>query len=70
LCLTGRHQADVTAAGAAGVVRALARGEMTAAGTWTAEQVIDPTPFFARLSAAGYAVEAKSPTAWPVAEAA
>lgn len=55
LSLTGQHQADATAAGAAATADALADGEVERPGIWLAEQVLDPGPFLSRLAAAGLA---------------
>jgi saccharopine dehydrogenase (NAD+, L-lysine-forming) len=52
--LTGRRQADVTAAAAAEFGRLLASREVEAPGVWLPEQVIIPEPFFERLAARGY----------------
>jgi hypothetical protein len=51
--LVGGSQADLAAAGAAGVARSLLEGEVVQAGAWMPEQVIAPGPFFARLAAKG-----------------
>ena len=51
--LAGREQAAGTAIGAAGVVRALAEGEVNQPGIWLVEQVVPPRPFFERLAAYG-----------------
>jgi saccharopine dehydrogenase (NAD+, L-lysine-forming) len=52
--LAGRHQADVTAASAAEIARALAAGEVDQAGLWLPEQVISPERFFAALATLGW----------------
>lgn len=52
--LTGRHQAEVTAAAAAEFGRLLASREVEAPGVWLPEQVVMPEPFFERLAALGY----------------
>jgi saccharopine dehydrogenase-like NADP-dependent oxidoreductase len=54
--LTGRGQADATAIGAAAVVRALARDEVSQAGAWMPEQVIDHKRFFDRLATRGLSI--------------
>jgi saccharopine dehydrogenase (NAD+, L-lysine-forming) len=54
MSLTGRHQADATAAGAAEIARALASGEVAEAGVWLPEQVISPESFFAGLATLGW----------------
>jgi saccharopine dehydrogenase-like NADP-dependent oxidoreductase len=59
--LVGHTQADAAAAGAAGVARALIEQEISEPGAWMPEQVIDPTPFLARLAAKGLTVQ------WPAA---
>ena len=48
--LTGRMQADATAAGAAGVVRGMLSGDGREGGAWMPEQVIAPGRFFAHLA--------------------
>lgn len=50
-------QADAAAAGAAGVVRLLVEGRIPEPGAWMPEQVVDPTPFLARLAAEGLSVQ-------------
>ena len=54
MSLAGRHQADVTAAGAAEIVRALAAGEVEQAGVWLPEQVIPHERFFEALASLGW----------------
>jgi saccharopine dehydrogenase (NAD+, L-lysine-forming) len=54
--LVGRVQADATAAGAAGLVRALVDEEVAEPGAWMPEQVIDPPRFFAYLAQQGFSV--------------
>lgn len=54
MSLAGQHQADVTAAGAAVLARALASGEVTKPGVWLPEQVISPGRFFEELGALGW----------------
>jgi saccharopine dehydrogenase-like NADP-dependent oxidoreductase len=65
MSLTGRHQADATAAGAAELARALAAGEVEQAGVWLPEEVISHERFFEALALLGWtpAVEESSPTA-------
>jgi hypothetical protein len=53
MSLSGRTQADATAAGAAEFVRALASGEIEQPGVWLPEQVISHEPFFAALALQG-----------------
>lgn len=55
--LAGRVQAAAAAAGAAGLVRALADGEVAEPGAWMPEQVVDPTRFFAHLARQGFDVK-------------
>jgi saccharopine dehydrogenase-like NADP-dependent oxidoreductase len=55
--LQGRTQADATAAGAAGVTRALIEKMVPEPGAWMPEQVIDPGPFLKRLAEKGLLVE-------------
>jgi saccharopine dehydrogenase (NAD+, L-lysine forming) len=54
--LAGHVQADATAAGAAGLVRALLDGEVAEPGAWMPEQVIDPPRFFSRVARRGLCV--------------
>jgi saccharopine dehydrogenase-like NADP-dependent oxidoreductase len=54
MSLAGRHQADVTAAGAAEIARALAEGEVEQAGVWLPEEVISHERFFDALAALGW----------------
>lgn len=54
MSLAGRHQADVTAAGAAELARALISGEMMEAGVWLPEQVVSHERFFEKLGALGW----------------
>jgi saccharopine dehydrogenase (NAD+, L-lysine-forming) len=51
--LIGRGQADAAAAGAAGVVRGLLRGDVHEPGAWMPEQAIEPDPSFAHLARRG-----------------
>jgi saccharopine dehydrogenase-like NADP-dependent oxidoreductase len=51
--VSGRRQAEATAAGALAVAEALWSREMDTPGVWLAEQVIDPKCFFARLAVNG-----------------
>jgi saccharopine dehydrogenase-like NADP-dependent oxidoreductase len=51
--LSGRHQAQATAIGAAAIAEALFSRETNAPGVWLAEQAIAPEPFLARLTASG-----------------
>jgi saccharopine dehydrogenase-like NADP-dependent oxidoreductase len=60
MSLTGRHQADATAAAAAEFVGRLARGEPAEPGLWMPEQIVDPDSFFARFASAGWVVERES----------
>lgn len=53
MSLSGRTQADATAAGAAEFVRALASGEIKQPGVWLPEQVISHERFFAALALQG-----------------
>jgi saccharopine dehydrogenase (NAD+, L-lysine-forming) len=59
--LVGRGQASGTAIGAAALVRALAEGEVEQPGTWLAEQVVPPEPFFERLAARGLVPTVEAP---------
>src|SRR5215204_6166125 len=59
--LVGRGQASGTAIGAAALVRALAEGEVEQPGTWLAEQVVPPEPFFERLAARGLVPMVEAP---------
>lgn len=52
--LSGRHQADITAAAAAVLGRMLASREVAAPGVWLPEQVVPHQAFFERLAAVGY----------------
>jgi saccharopine dehydrogenase-like NADP-dependent oxidoreductase len=52
--LTGRHQADATAAGAAELARQLAAGEVSKAGVWLPEELVSPTRFFEKLANLGF----------------
>jgi len=52
--LSGRHQADVTAAAAAEFGRMLASHEIAVPGIWLPEQVVPHQAFFERLEASGY----------------
>jgi saccharopine dehydrogenase (NAD+, L-lysine forming) len=54
MTLSGRHQADVTAAGAAVLAGALAAGETDEPGVWLPEQVISHERFFENLGALGW----------------
>ena len=54
ISLSGRHQADATAAGAAELARALAAGEVAEAGVWLPEQVVSHERFFEELGALGW----------------
>jgi hypothetical protein len=51
--LVGHGQADVTAIGAAALVRALDMGEVERPGIWLAEQIVPLGPFLDRLAARG-----------------
>jgi saccharopine dehydrogenase (NAD+, L-lysine forming) len=51
--LSGRGQAEATAAGVGAITQALWAGEVAQPGVWLAEQVIAPRAFFARLEAQG-----------------
>jgi saccharopine dehydrogenase-like NADP-dependent oxidoreductase len=53
LGLSGRYQADATAAGAAEFARQLAAGEVRDPGVWLPEEVVSPTRFFERLAKGG-----------------
>lgn len=55
--LLGRTQADAAAAGAAGVARMLIEGEVSEAGAWMPEQVVNTGPFLSDLAARGLRVE-------------
>lgn len=55
--LIGRTQADATAAGAAGVVRAMLSGDVREGGAWMPEQVTAPGRFFAHLARRGLDVD-------------
>ena len=55
--LLGHVQADATAAGAAGLARALLDGEVAEPGAWMPEQVVDPPWFFAHLAQQGFSVK-------------
>jgi saccharopine dehydrogenase (NAD+, L-lysine forming) len=52
----GRTESVATALAAAGIVDALAAGEVRAPGVWLAEQVIDSAQYFARLAQRGVIV--------------
>lgn len=54
MSLSGRHQADATAAGAAELARALAAGEVDRAGVWLPEEVISHERFFEALASRGW----------------
>ena len=54
MSLSGRHQADVTAAGAAEFARTLAAGEVERPGVWLPEEVIAHERFFAALTTRGW----------------
>ncbi|HKP64180.1 MAG TPA: saccharopine dehydrogenase NADP-binding domain-containing protein [Polyangiales bacterium] len=54
MSLSGRHQADVTAAGAAAIIRALATRSVSQCGVFFPEQVIEPEPFFEFIGSGGY----------------
>lgn len=54
MSLSGRHQADATAAGAAELARALARGEVSDVGVWLPEQVVSPERFLDALATLGW----------------
>lgn len=56
MSLVGQKQAHVTAAAAAEMLRMLAAREIERAGVWFAEQVVDPTRFFAALTRVGWHV--------------
>jgi saccharopine dehydrogenase-like protein len=49
-------QADAAAAGASATVRALMEGEVSEAGAWMPEQIIDPSGFFSHLARHGLTV--------------
>jgi short subunit dehydrogenase-like uncharacterized protein len=55
--LSGRVQADATAAGTAALVRSLVGGEVAEPGAWMPEQVIAPSLFFDRIACKGLRVE-------------
>jgi saccharopine dehydrogenase-like NADP-dependent oxidoreductase len=61
MALAGRHQAEVTALGAAELVRALTAGEVDSAGVHLPEQVIAPARFFDALAAGGWNVTLDEP---------
>ncbi len=67
MSLTGRHQADATAAVAALQVRLLASGELRRPGVWLPEQIVRPGPFFEALSRLGWTprLDLASPPASP-----
>lgn len=54
MSLSGRHQADATAAGAAEIARMLAASEIAGAGVWLPEQVVSPDRFFDAIGALGW----------------
>ena len=54
MSLAGRHQADVTAAGAAELARLLAAREIEQPGVWWPEEVISHERFFDALAAIGW----------------
>jgi saccharopine dehydrogenase-like NADP-dependent oxidoreductase len=54
MSLAGRHQADVTAAGAAELTRALAAEEIGEPGVWLPEQVISYQGFFDAIGSMGW----------------
>ena len=51
MTLVGQHQADVTAASAVEIARALSEKEVDAPGVWLPEEVISPKRFFGGLAA-------------------
>ena len=53
MTLSGRCQADATAAGAAEIARILAARECDRPGVWLPEQVIQPEPFWEAMSRYG-----------------
>jgi saccharopine dehydrogenase-like NADP-dependent oxidoreductase len=55
--LAGGAQADAAATGASGTVRALMEGEVSEAGVWMPEQVVNPERFFSHLAAHGLIIE-------------
>jgi hypothetical protein len=57
MCLTGRHQAEVTAAGAAELCRMLVMREVSAPGVWLPEQVVPTAAFFAAIERLGWQVQ-------------
>lgn len=60
MTLTGRKQADVTAAGAAELCRMLAARELSAPGVWLPEQVVATDAFFATLQRTGWRAELRA----------
>ena len=64
MSLAGRRQADVTAAGAAEIARALAAGEVEQAGVWLPEEVISHERFFEALAPLGWkpSIEVSQPS--------
>jgi saccharopine dehydrogenase (NAD+, L-lysine forming) len=56
LSLFGRNEADGTAIGAALLASSLLENEITQAGAWLPEQVIEPDQFFARMAERGLQV--------------
>jgi saccharopine dehydrogenase-like NADP-dependent oxidoreductase len=65
MSLAGRRQADVTAAGAAEIARALAAGEVEQAGVWLPEEVISHERFFAALATLGWKPSIEESTPLP-----
>jgi saccharopine dehydrogenase-like NADP-dependent oxidoreductase len=55
--LFGQTQADAAAAGAAGIARMLAEGNIKEPGAWMPEQVVDPVSFLSRLVTRGLIVD-------------
>jgi saccharopine dehydrogenase (NAD+, L-lysine-forming) len=55
--LFGQTQADAAAAGAAGVARILAEGDIKEPGAWMPEQIVDPSRFLSRLATRGLIVD-------------
>ena len=58
--LVGGAQADAAAAGASATARSLLEGQVSEAGAWMPEQVIDPPGFFSHLARHGLTVQLPS----------
>jgi saccharopine dehydrogenase-like NADP-dependent oxidoreductase len=65
MTLADRHQADVTAAGAAEIARTLAAGEVERTGVWLPEEVISHERFFDMLTSFGWRPSIEEPQVFP-----